>query len=166
MLEEISHKLSGASFFFFEIRCQGWFWSIHLDTPSSYLTTFNTHKGQYKFLCKPFGLKMLQDMFQMCMDQITDSQASLLYMMTYVSMAKHKNNNKQQISHWPTTDHLLWYHFSAQGMKPNPMKIQALQDLPTPQTQKQLQSFLGLVNYLQPFLPGIASKTIFLHEQI
>ena len=56
--------------------------------------------------------------------------------------------------------------FSAQGIKPNPMKIQALQDLPTPQTQKQLQSILGLVNYLQPFLPGIASKTTFLHEQI
>ena len=37
-------------------------------------------------------------------------------------------------------------------MKPDPIKIQALQDLLTPQNQKQLQSFLGLVNYLQPFL--------------
>ena len=34
-------------------------------------------------------------------------------------------------------------------MKPDPMKIQALQDLLTPQTQKQLQSFPGLLNYLQ-----------------
>ena len=47
-------------------------------------------------------------------------------------------------------------------MKPDPIKIQALQDLPTPQNQKQLQSFLGLVNYLQPFLPDIAAKTTFL----
>ena len=51
-------------------------------------------------------------------------------------------------------------------MKPDPIKIQALQDLPTPQTQKQLQSFLGLVNYLQPFLPDIAAKTTFLREQV
>ena len=51
-------------------------------------------------------------------------------------------------------------------MKPDPIKIQALQDLPTPQNQKQLQSFLGLVNYLQPFLPDIAAKTIFLREQV
>ena len=50
-------------------------------------------------------------------------------------------------------------------MKPDPIKIQALRDLPTPQTQKQLQSFLGLVNYLQPFLPDIAAKTTFLREQ-
>ena len=51
-------------------------------------------------------------------------------------------------------------------MKPDPIKIQALQDLLTPQTQKQLQSFLGLVNYLQPFLPDIAAKTTFLREQV
>ena len=51
-------------------------------------------------------------------------------------------------------------------MKPDPKKIQALQDLLTPQTQKQLQSFLGLVNYLQPFLPDIATKTTFLREQV
>ena len=56
--------------------------------------------------------------------------------------------------------------FSGQGMKPDPIKIQALQDLTTPQNQNQLQSFLGLVNYLQPFLPDIAGKTTFLREQI
>ena len=51
-------------------------------------------------------------------------------------------------------------------MKPDPIKIQALQDLLTPQTQKKLQSFLGLVNYLQPFLPDIAAKTSFSREQV
>ena len=55
--------------------------------------------------------------------------------------------------------------FSGQGMKPDPIKIQALQDLTMPQNQK-LQSFLGLVNYLQPFLPDIAAKTTFLREQV
>ena len=69
------------------------------------------------------------------------------------------NSNKCHISQPQIT--FYGTIFSAQGIKPDPMKIQALQDLPTPQTQKQLQSFLGLVNYLQPFLPGIASKTTF-----
>ena len=64
------------------------------------------------------------------------------------------------------TDYFFGTIFSAKGMKPDPIKIQALQDLPTPQTQKQLQSFLGLVNYLQPFLPDIAAKTTFLREQV
>ena len=56
----------------FQIRCKDGFWSVHLDTASSYLTTFNTRKSRYRFLCMPFGLKMSQDVFQMRMDQITD----------------------------------------------------------------------------------------------
>ena len=56
--------------------------------------------------------------------------------------------------------------FAVQGIMPDPIKIHILQDLPTPQNQKQLQCFLGLVNYLQPFLPNIAAKTTFLREQV
>ena len=67
--------------------------------------------------------------------------------------------------HQPETDHIFGI-FSGQGMKPDPIKIQALQDLTMLQNQKQLQSFLGLVNYLQPFLPDIAAKTTFLREQV
>ena len=56
--------------------------------------------------------------------------------------------------------------FTSIGITPDPMKTQALQDLPAPENHKQLQSFLGLINYLQPFLPNLASKTTFLREQI
>ena len=70
-LDEITHKLSGAKVFS-KLDAKDGFWSIHLDTQSSYLTTFNMHKGCYWFLCMPVGLKMSQDVFQMWMDQITD----------------------------------------------------------------------------------------------
>ena len=70
-LEEISHKLSGTTVFS-KLDAKDGFWSIHLDTLSSYLTTFNTHKGHYWYLCMPFELKMSQDVFQMHMNQITD----------------------------------------------------------------------------------------------
>ena len=48
------------------------FWSVNLDTPSSYLTTFNTHKGRYRFLHMPLGLKLSLDVYQMRMDQIAE----------------------------------------------------------------------------------------------
>ena len=51
-------------------------------------------------------------------------------------------------------------------MKPDPKKVQALQDLPIPQTQKELQSFPGLINYLQPFLLDLSHKTTFFREQV
>ena len=53
--------------------------------------------------------------------------------------------------------------FTTQGMWPDPSKIQ---DLPTPDSQAKLQSFLGLINYLQPFIPGLSAKATFLCEQL
>ena len=70
-LEEISHKLAGATVFS-KLDAKDGFWSIHLDNASSHLTTYNTHKGRYRFLRMPFILKMAQDVLQMRMDQITE----------------------------------------------------------------------------------------------
>ena len=42
ILDEITHKLSGAKVFS-KLDVKDGFWSIHLDTASSYLATFNTH---------------------------------------------------------------------------------------------------------------------------
>ena len=66
-LKEISHKLAGATIFS-KLDAKDGFWNIHLDTTSSYLTAVNTHKGRYRFLQMPFGLKMSKDIFQMRVD--------------------------------------------------------------------------------------------------
>ena len=42
----------------------------------------------------------------------------------------------------------------------------SLQGLPTPDPQAKLQSFLGLINYLHPFISGLSVKTTFLQEQL
>ena len=51
-------------------------------------------------------------------------------------------------------------------MKPDQAKVQALQDLPRPKNQEQMQSSLGLINYIHPFLLGLAFKTTFLCKKI
>ena len=161
------------------------FWSIHLDTPS-FLTTFNTHKGCYQFLHMPFGLKMSQDVFQMQMDQITDRLPGIIAIhddiCVYSKDTIEHNKNLLKLMQ-SAQDHGLVFNsnkcslcqpqisyygaiFTAQGMKPDPAKVQALQHLPAPHNSKQLQSFLGLINYLQPFLLGLASKTTFLRELV
>ena len=179
-LEEISHKLSGATVFS-KLDAKDGFWSIHLDTPSSYLTTFNMHKGCYWYLCMPFGLKMSQDVFQMRMDQITDRLPGIIAIhddiCVYGKTREEHNTNLLELMKTSSKNGLVFNShkcsirqpqitfygaiFTSKGMKPDPTKIQALQDLPTPDNHKQLQSFLGLINYLQPFLPDLASKTLF-----
>ena len=55
---------------------------------------------------------------------------------------------------------------TVQGIRPDPAKVQALQDLLVPQNSKQIKSCLVLSNYLQPFLPSLASNTTFLRKQV
>ena len=63
-LEEISHKLSGTTVFS-KLDAKDGFWSTHLDTLSSYLTTLNTHKDVISTSTCHLDLKCLR-MFSRC----------------------------------------------------------------------------------------------------
>ena len=43
------------------------------------------------------------------------------------------------------------------GMKPEPKKVKDIQEWPTPKDIKELQSFLGAVNYLARFIPHLST---------
>jgi len=46
--------------------------------------------------------------------------------------------------------------FSEKGIEPDPDRVKSIIQLNTPQNIKQLQSFLGMVNYLRLFIPNIS----------
>jgi hypothetical protein len=54
--------------------------------------------------------------------------------------------------------------YSAKGVEPGPQKTKEIDELPTPSCVKELQSFLGMVQYLSPFIPNVSDKTAPLHE--
>ena len=59
-LEEITPKLAGAKLLRKPDAHNG-YWNVKLEEESSYLTTFNTPFGRYRFLRMLFGLQMSQD---------------------------------------------------------------------------------------------------------
>ena len=77
---------------FSKLDAKDGFWSIHLDTPSPYLTTFNTHMECYQYLHMSFGLKMSQDIFQMCMDKITNRVPGIIATHDDVYLGKQEKN--------------------------------------------------------------------------
>ena len=103
----------------------------------------------------PIRLKMSQDVLQMQMDQITNRLPRIIaihsdihvFGKTQEQHDKHilqlmKTAAKQGLVFNSNICHtsqpqITFYRtiFSMQGMKPDPINIEALQDLPTPQTQ-------------------------------
>ena len=47
---------------------------------------------------------------------------------------------------------LLVFIVSQRGIEVDPAKVQAIRDMPTLQTKKQIRSFLGKVNYIAHFI--------------
>ncbi|MFN9906060.1 MAG: reverse transcriptase domain-containing protein, partial [bacterium] len=50
----------------------------------------------------------------------------------------------------------LGHRVDQDGVRPLQRHVQAISDFPPPQDVKQLQQFLGMVNFYRRFLPGIA----------
>ena len=151
-------------------------------TPLHHTSTHLIHKVHYQFLHMPFGLKMSQDVFQIQMDQIINSLLGIRpihndtckYGRNPTEYDQHllqvKKTTSQQGSLFSTEvsivstnpNFLLWSHIYCPWHEAIFHKSSSS---PRPSPSPNL-SFSGLINYLQPFLPYIASKTTFLHEQV
>ena len=70
-LDEITHQFKGSSVFS-KLDARHGYWSVVLDEESSFLTTFNSPFGRFRFTRLPFGLCVSQDIFQQKMDCILE----------------------------------------------------------------------------------------------
>ncbi|KAL8616164.1 hypothetical protein ACOMHN_066650 [Nucella lapillus] len=48
---------------------------------------------------------------------------------------------------------------SADGLKPDPSKVKAVREMPPPANEKELQTMLGMINYLAKFAPQLSEIT-------
>ena len=63
MPDDIAHFLADACILTV-CDCKKGYWHQTPDEPSSYLTTFNTEIGRYRFTVMPFGITVAGDVFQ------------------------------------------------------------------------------------------------------
>ena len=127
------------------------FLPIHLTKEAS---LDNIQLTQRKTLCMPFGAKMSQGMFQIWMGAIQ---------MINILNVCHKKGlvlNSKKLELWRERVTFFGIEYSAEGMHPDSKKVQGIVDM-TPLTDKQqLQSFLGMVNYMGGgFIPNLPDHT-------
>jgi len=60
----------------------------------------------------------------------------------------------------PFFGHIL----SSEGLKMDPAKVKAIQDMPPPNSKSELQTVLGMVTYLQRFAPKLSEITLPLRQ--
>ena len=182
-IEEITPKLRGAKVFsIVDVKCG--YWNVELDDESSYLTTFNTPFGRYRFLRMPFGLKMSQDVFQARIDQTFEGCSGVTGIaddiVTYgTSDEDHDLNMHQMMVRCEQSglklnpdkcrikeDKIKFFGIicSADGIQPDPKKVSALKQMEHPENEDELQTFLGLVTYMSPFIPNASTLTAHLRE--
>ena len=177
-VEEITHELAGSTKFT-KVDGSSSYHCIVLDYESSILTTFNTHRGRFRFVRLPFGLACAQDIFQRMMDQILDRcEGAIGIADDIVIHGKDDEEHDRRLHHFMrvATEHGLVLNktkcevkcnsvkffgcrYDKQGVHPDPSKVSAIKQMPAPENKGELQSFLGMVTYLSPFIPSLSSHT-------
>ena len=70
-----------------------------------------------------------------------------------VNLKFSKDKPHLRLSSVPYMGHLI----TAEGLKPDPQKTQAIQFMQKPKDQAPVQRYLGFVNYLSKFLPKLST---------
>ena len=177
-LEEITHELAGSAKFT-KVDGSSSYYCIGLDYESSLLTTFNTHRGRFCFIHLPFGLACAQGIFQRMMDQILDRCEGVIGIADDIIIhgkddAEHNRRlhkfmrvarehglvlNKKKCEVKSNSVKSFGCVYDKHGAHPDPSNVSAIKEMPAPQNKGELQSFLGMVTYLSPFIPQLSSHT-------
>ena len=175
-LDEVLPRLSDAKYFSI-VDARSGYWNIQLDHESSLYTTFNSPHGRYRFLRLPFGLICAQDIFQKKVDEAfgdlpgvtgiaddiviygrdqSDHDANLRAVMERAretGLRFNPDKCKIRCTEIPFFGNII----SDSGLRPDPQKTEAILNMDPSASLADLQTFLGMVQFLSRFVPNLAS---------
>ena len=170
-MDDVVHRLKDAKFFAVFNTSKGFF-HVPLDQESKLLTVMLTSFGIYVYNVLTMGLSNATDLFETFIHEVLQelngctniTNDILVYGSTYdefknnvlafldhsVQEDMHLNPDKVKIDchEVPFFRNVL----SKEELSPDNTKVQLIKDWPVPTNHKELQSFLGTVNYLSRLL--------------
>nr|VZI48510.1 unnamed protein product [Spirometra erinaceieuropaei] len=143
------------------------------DVPKTAVTT---PFGLFEFIRMPFGLRNAAQTFQRFIDRVLRGLPFVYAYIDDLLMAsrnaeEHKEHlalvfdrldqfgvviNPSKCVLGVPSLHFLGHHVDAQGLRPLSSKVEAIRNFPPPTSKRQLQRFLGMVNFYRRFLPNCA----------
>ncbi|KFD68710.1 hypothetical protein M514_19153 [Trichuris suis] len=143
------------------------------DIPKTAITTLF---GLYEFVMMPFGLRNAAQTFQRFIDQVLRGLEGCFAYVDDILLAsrseeEHLELLQKVLSRLATyglkvnpdkcvlgTNSLVFlgHLVDRNGIRPAPEKVAAIQNFPRPVAVKQLQRFLGMLNFYRRFIPNLA----------
>ncbi|GFS91327.1 retrovirus-related Pol polyprotein from transposon 17.6 [Trichonephila clavipes] len=150
------------------------YWAIPMAEDSKNLTSFKTHRQQYRFKVTSFGLKNASATFQREMNKALSCyrefsrayiddiaifsknwEEHLLRLDTILTKLSELNFtlNLKKCAFGKTQIKYLGHIIGSGKHEPDPEKTAVINNLPVPKTKKELRSVLGLYNYYREYIP-------------
>ncbi|GFX88036.1 retrovirus-related Pol polyprotein from transposon 297 [Trichonephila clavipes] len=152
------------------------YWQIEIDEADREKTAFITPEGLYEFKVMPFGLCNAPATFERMMDNLLrhfkwtmclcylddiivfsetfeDHLIRLRLVLKCLQEAGLKLNSKKCLFAAQEVK-ILGHLVSSNGVRPDPDKIKAVRNFPTPKNIHDIRSFLGLCSYFRRFIKG------------
>jgi hypothetical protein len=149
---------------------------VPVSPPDIPKTAITTPFGLFEYIYMPFGLRNAAQTFQRLMDKLfahlpsvfvylddiliattdMDSHLQVLHQVLVILSDNHLLMNPDKSVFAQSSVTYLGHSISAAGISPMDSHVTAIQDFPTPTSVKQLQRFLGLLNFYRRFLPNVA----------
>lgn len=180
-MEEILDQL-GRSRYFTTLDLESGYHQVEIDERDRELTSFQTAHNKWEWVRLPFGLSGAPMTFQRLMNQVLAGIQGLecfVYLDDIVvyggNLEEHEarlrnvlqrlrdHNLKLNISkcHILSREVVYLGHTCGQlGVSPDKNNVKCVSTYPRPRNKKQVQSFLGLVNYYRKFIQGCAEMSL------
>lgn len=186
--EEVRPQFQNAKLFT-KLDVKEAFWHVSLDDESSLLTTMITPWGRFRWSRLPFGLNVSSEIFQKRLIQALEGLPGIVNvaddivvvgrgrsmaeaevdhernLMALRTRCKEKeivlNDDKTRIKQKEIV--FMGHLVSAEGIKPDPGKVQALLTAPTPKDVHEIRRFCGMAQYLAKFVVNISQSLEPLH---
>ena len=170
--EDIAHLLADACIMTV-CDCKKGYWHQKLDEASSFLTTFNTEIGRFRYTVMPFGITVAGDVFQCKLDQCFGEIKQVIVIADDIMIVGKQQNHRDhdvalttllksaricnvklnfdKLQYKKTEVDFFDKTYTTSGCKPTQSTVSAIAEIPAPTCKKQVQSFIGVVNYLSKF---------------
>ena len=151
---------------------------VLVNKEDQHKTTFTTPWGTYEYLRMSFGLLNAGATFQRAMDYAFKGIRGKFIEIYQDDLTVFSKDTSDHISHLKqvfercrkfgislnpaksifgvSEGKLLGHIITKDGVKVDPQRVEAIKQVPLPQTKKALQSFLGQINFIRRFIPNLA----------